>query len=44
MTSNFDFESFCYGAASVSFVVIAYVIYIFTKYEMVLYPNFKQFD
>ena len=44
MTSNFDLESFSLGIAFVSFLVIGYVLYIFSKYEVVLFPNFKQVD
>ena len=44
MNSNFDFESFSYGMTIISFAVIGYIVYIFSNYEVVLFPKLKQID
>lgn len=39
-----DFESFCYGMAVTTTIIIAYTSYILYHYELVLFPKYKQVD
>ncbi len=39
-----NIESFCYGIAFISSIIICYTIYILCNYELVLFPKYKQID